>query len=124
MIIRKNKSGYECAKCRECGKTASEANLHEIEIGKDFENEVRFYLCYSCLKELEEELKSVRPEGKSAWKICENEFYEPENAKDCLHCKECIISTADGFNECFECLLEGFFFYEDEVPETKKCQKD
>lgn len=124
MTVWDNKSDYGYAKCQECGKSVREANLHKIEIGEDQENRARFYLCYSCLKELEHRIKFVRPEGESAWEICEFNSNEPDEADDCLHCRECIISTADGISRCFECLLKGFFFYADEIPEEKRCQKD
>lgn len=125
MNVNVKKTTCSCEKCAECGKTAKEANLHALEFGKLREKSFfSFFLCYSCLKNLETEIKCVRPEGMSVWEICENGMQEPEDAKDCLHCRECIVCTPDGFGYCFECLQKGFTFEEDEVPKEKRCQKD
>lgn len=94
MNVSIDKSVFRCL-CAECGKNHKEANLHKIEIGSDHKNRITFYLCYSCMKKLEAELKKVRPEGVSPKKICESESQHPEDAKDCLYCRECIISTID-----------------------------
>lgn len=118
MKVQKEKS--ECGRCVECGKSAKEANLHAISIEKQSVG-INFFMCYSCLKEFMHEAAKVRPEGTDAFSICEDYQYEPEDARDCLHCCECVISTQDGFDWCFECLWEHFFFYEENVPETKKC---
>lgn len=120
MIVSFTKSENETAICAECGNDISKSNLHEIYIG----NEIRFHLCYNCIKEAGLRFLSVRPEGISPWRLCEWEQDKPEEAKDCLHCRECIISSADGISDCFECLKTGFVFYEYEVPEIKPCNRN
>lgn len=119
MIVWKKKEMKECmCRCAECGKSASEANLHKIEIGK-----IKFHLCYNCLKELQNEIVPVRPEGRSAFEICEDGRKEPEDAKDCLHCRECAICPISVDRWGFECLWKHFWFDEYSIPEAKPCME-
>lgn len=119
MIVSKEKceSG---AVCIECGAKGPEENLHHVVIGDDKCTSVYFYLCYSCLSTMRSKMKKVLPEGKPAFEICRSEFSEPENAKNCLYCRDCAAFTEIG-RDWFECVLENFSFEEGETPKEKRC---
>lgn len=120
MIVSKEK--YELdAVCIECGAKGPEENLHQVNIGEATTGaSIGFYLCYSCLSVMRSKMKKVLPEGKSALSICRSELSEPENAKNCLYCRECAaVMQIEG--DQFECVLENFSFEEGEIPKEKRC---